>query len=434
MEPTFNNSQIIDNIYIKYSQSTGRTFLSIGLTFPLIWFAFDFLIGEPYKLHLFVNICISAFCLSMYFLSKKIPVTKMRFIHWSIFFNTTSIVVCYFTLTADHMFGYLLGLVSGALMYSVVFVSQLRYFIPNIIVCAVMPFFFKEAIEQNSLLDFYPFIFFLNFVHFFSCIGVYLKFKHSYIVENLNHTLQKRNESLEESNNMKRDLLRVMGHDIVNELHIHKLINKKMVRYFEKEKCDEKILKSLSTLDRSTHNILNIVDTVRTWESIKSGKVELTFKDICLNDIKDKSDYIFEDKLKAKGLKLVFEGEVSLVFSSDLNLITNHIYNNLISNAIKFSQPNSVINVKCVDKEESVEISVKDYGIGIPPFLLDKLFDTNKATSREGTAGEKGTGFGLPLVKEYTLFLGGNISVDSMSSEEASWSCFTLNFPKKSNR
>ena len=94
------------------------------------------------------------------------------------------------------------------------------------------------------------------------------------------------------------------------------------------------------------------------------------------------------------------------------------VINNVVSNAIKFSRPKSEITVQSQALDKFTVISVSDEGIGIPKAILDSLFAMNKSTSRPGTKGEKGTGFGMPLVKKYMELFGGDIIVDSKCQED----------------
>jgi signal transduction histidine kinase len=64
-----------------------------------------------------------------------------------------------------------------------------------------------------------------------------------------------------------------------------------------------------------------------------------------------------------------------------------------------------------------VRLSVRDHGIGMPGGLLADLFDVRKTTSRPGTAGEKGTGFGMPLVRRLLTAYGGSIEVSSVDED-----------------
>ena len=91
----------------------------------------------------------------------------------------------------------------------------------------------------------------------------------------------------------------------------------------------------------------------------------------------------------------------------------NSVLNNLLTNATKFSFPDSEIEINAKSTDGIVKIIIKDKGIGMSDNIVEKLFDINAATSRTGTKGEIGTGYGMSLVKKFIDFYGGMISVDS---------------------
>ena len=91
----------------------------------------------------------------------------------------------------------------------------------------------------------------------------------------------------------------------------------------------------------------------------------------------------------------------------------NTIIRNLITNAIKFTKQDGIISVESGLKNESVEISIKDTGVGMNEETIGKLFRLESTHSSMGTNNEAGTGLGLILCKEFVEKHGGKIVVDS---------------------
>jgi signal transduction histidine kinase len=89
------------------------------------------------------------------------------------------------------------------------------------------------------------------------------------------------------------------------------------------------------------------------------------------------------------------------------------IVQNLLINAIKFTQTEGRIIISSTGKDGFVEVSVRDTGIGIEPEKSSGLFNFNTLFSTDGTDGEKGTGLGLPLCKEFIERNNGKIWVES---------------------
>jgi signal transduction histidine kinase len=105
------------------------------------------------------------------------------------------------------------------------------------------------------------------------------------------------------------------------------------------------------------------------------------------------------------------------------------ILRNLISNAIKFTQPDGVVSVALAEKGNLLEITVKDNGLGMTREVLQTLFRIDRTSSSPGTAGEKGTGLGLILCREFVEMNHGTISAES---EYGFGSTFRFTVPKTS--
>jgi len=94
------------------------------------------------------------------------------------------------------------------------------------------------------------------------------------------------------------------------------------------------------------------------------------------------------------------------------------VIQNLISNAIKFSLKSNIVSVYI---DNASTLVVKDEGQGIPADMLTKLFNLEEKTSRQGTAGEEGTGFGLPLSYDIIKAHGGELRAYSVEGEGSSF-------------
>jgi signal transduction histidine kinase len=130
---------------------------------------------------------------------------------------------------------------------------------------------------------------------------------------------------------------------------------------------------------------------------------------------------------KSKNITLQNNITFDLYAYCDINMI-NTVLRNLISNAIKFTQPWGSINVTAMDEIDQVKISVQDTGIGISNDNLHRLFNLTEYFSTQGTNKEGGTGLGLILCKEFVEKHGGKISVET---ELKKGSIFSFTIPKE---
>lgn len=170
----------------------------------------------------------------------------------------------------------------------------------------------------------------------------------------------------------------------------------------------------LNQLESVSKNTYNLLENLLTWARIQRGEIEIVKTSVkILTVIKDNVKVVSSsacNKLIAieticpDSLKATIDGEMIKL-----------IIRNLLSNAIKYTQNNGTITIKAESDGDYVLISVADNGIGIPEQVAVNLFNVNnKIQSKEGTKGEKGTGLGLILCKEFTGLHKGTIWVESI--------------------
>ncbi len=133
----------------------------------------------------------------------------------------------------------------------------------------------------------------------------------------------------------------------------------------------------------------------------------------------------FNDALSKKGIRVVNTIDESIVVNAERVSLNNVVLSNLLSNAIKYSYPNSKVELSAEETEFSVVVTIKDYGMGIPEFLLPQIFNPRKVTRRAGTLNEQGTGYGMGLVKKIMKVYGGAIDIESVAKSADNRKHFT---------
>jgi signal transduction histidine kinase len=221
-------------------------------------------------------------------------------------------------------------------------------------------------------------------------------------------------------NEVLKTLLRVVSHDINNSLTVAQAYAFKGSAIMAKEGHEEG-QKYFSKILTACKNQSEIITNIRMLRAIEDGKTDIDLKSVPLIGVMQQVRNTFEDKLKAKNLELNYNSsEIAGIFVLAEPVSLNHsVINNLISNAIKFSHTNSCIDVMASMNGDEVRVTVRDFGVGMPSTLLEKVFMPNESTSRLGTSGEAGTGFGMPLVKSYMERYGGGVEISSESIEES---------------
>lgn len=171
--------------------------------------------------------------------------------------------------------------------------------------------------------------------------------------------------------------------------------------------------KYLNIVKNETERLTTLTNNLLTLNNLNISGMSLDITDFDINQAIKNTAATFEGRCKNKriGFNLVLLGE-SLYVSADKGKIEQVIYN-LTDNAIKFSKPDSVIKIETSEKNETVFVSVKDSGIGIPKENLKQIFDRFYKTDLSRGKDKKGTGLGLSIVKEIINAHHENINVIS---------------------
>lgn len=222
---------------------------------------------------------------------------------------------------------------------------------------------------------------------------------------------------VEEKNNSIGNLLRLMSHDISNSLTL--ILTSAFVQLKKESDKESENYKSWKKVDRASQNIANILNKVREMQAVESGKMKLDLNPVDLHEVIKNAKFTFQDKLREKDINLNIEipENISKVMAEEVSL-THQVVNNILSNAIKFSEEGSEINIYAKEKSKSVDFVIRDHGIGMSKDLASRIFKEGEKTSREGLKGEKGTGFGMPLVKTFVNHYGGTVDVFSVEKQE----------------
>ncbi len=222
----------------------------------------------------------------------------------------------------------------------------------------------------------------------------------------LNQELERSKASLEKANGDARELLHVLCHDLSNPFAA--IIS--MLDIVDSADCFKTFKPDLVAV---AENGMAVIELVRKMRALEEGKMRLQIQPCSLAKLLNDSTMMVRSKYAAKNISIVVEADPSAMAMIEPASFLNSVLNNLLTNALKFSFPGSSVRVKAFKEGETPVVVVSDSGVGIPKRILDVIFEVGKPTSREGTSGETGTGFGMPLVKRFVEAYGGKISISS---------------------
>ncbi|MDQ3230633.1 MAG: sensor histidine kinase, partial [Pseudobdellovibrionaceae bacterium] len=212
-------------------------------------------------------------------------------------------------------------------------------------------------------------------------------------------------------------LLRMVCHDISNPISIIKTVFFLASRRSQL-KPDE--LKQWERIKRAADSIEGIINQVRRYEAFRSGKLAFEMRPCSLRKVFEDIDFFFQTKAIEKGVKLSWrfiEENNDILVLADSTSLTHEIFNNLVSNAIKFTAEGGSVTLDAERVDDYAVVTIRDTGIGMPRDILHLLFDPKANTSRRGTNNEIGTGFGMPLVKTFLEMFGGSIHIESVEQQ-----------------
>ncbi len=218
-------------------------------------------------------------------------------------------------------------------------------------------------------------------------------------------------QKLIKQNEIQSELLHVLSHDLTNSLGPITALTE----FIQEKPEDAKIYSSY--IIGNVNNAMEIIDLSRTL--LVAEEKPLDTSQLNLKHIFDQSVLFLQEKLKAKEIQLDMTVPEQVAVIAEEVSLKNSVIINLLTNAIKFSPRGSTIKITTKqDVEEQIKVYISDPGVGMASELVDDLFDLSKPTNRDGTEGERGTGFGMPLVKKFMQKYGGDIFVTSKAIED----------------
>lgn len=243
---------------------------------------------------------------------------------------------------------------------------------------------------------------------------------------NMQRELARKNAELARANDRKGLMLGMAAHDLRNPLQVISGFSE-YLKMRASDRLDEAEIRFLDHILESSARMRTIIDDVLSLSRSETGRLVLDRARIdiaaLLGDIVTLQGVIADDK----GIVLAPTGcdapVIALVDSGKLRQVVD----NLITNAIKFSMPDTAITVSLVQSPEQIVIAVTDQGPGIPAEELPRLFQPFSRTSVRSTAGEPSTGLGLAISKSIVEGHGGRIAVHSVIGQGTT---FTVTLPR----
>lgn len=181
----------------------------------------------------------------------------------------------------------------------------------------------------------------------------------------------------------------------------------------------------LNDFASSVHNMYSLVNNLLEWAVFQKDVFGLDFRELSVYEVSQLAIKHLKLNADKKNIRIInhIHPETRSVFDEKMIMT---VFRNLVSNAIKFTPRNGQIELSDRIHEEKAEITIRDNGIGIGPETIDGIFSISKTKTAKGTEGEKGTGLGLALCRDFVEKNGGTIYV---KSEPGQGSSFIFSLP-----
>lgn len=177
----------------------------------------------------------------------------------------------------------------------------------------------------------------------------------------------------------------------------------------------------------SSQRAMNLLLNLMQWTQSQTGRMEFNPEDFDLAILMDDIIQLYENEASQKDIQIIKKSPALVPLYADRPMMST-ILRNLVSNALKFTPKGGKVQIIATDIARGVVISVKDTGVGMTKPAMDRLFHIDSSYSSPDLNGNKGTGLGLVLCKEFAEKHLGTIS---LSSEPGIGSTFHVTIPRK---
>ncbi len=243
------------------------------------------------------------------------------------------------------------------------------------------------------------------------------------LVRERTRELSRVNEELLQANRAQEEMQRIAIHDLKNPLQAI-MGAAGLIRRQEREIQGGGMLAEKISLASS--RMLALIDKMLEISRIESGDIKLELQKVDIGELIHLVTGGFADQVLQKEQKLELALDPRCLVMGDLEWL-KEIFDNLVSNAVKFSPLRAVIRVRVQSRETTALVSVRDQGPGLTGEDMSKLFGKFQRLSARPTGGESSTGLGLSIAERLVRKHGGRIWADS---EPGGGSTFYVELPR----
>jgi len=243
------------------------------------------------------------------------------------------------------------------------------------------------------------------------------------VIEKQNQKILKANWELEKADKMKSAFLATVSHELRTPLNsIMGFLGLVLDDLCENREEEKALLRDALN---SSKNLLFLINNMLDLAKIEAGKLDLFLEKLNLKETLDEVTSLLSIQARQKNLFFRHESYNVPPVYADRGKIWQ-VLNNLLGNAIKFTEKGGIVVRARRHGSDSVEIEIRDTGIGVPPEQQEQIFERFVQADRNYTRKQMGAGLGLVISKNLVEMMGGTIRLESAGEGKGSQISFTL--------
>ena len=236
---------------------------------------------------------------------------------------------------------------------------------------------------------------------------------------------RKRNRQLAEANATKDKLFSIISHDLKAPVIAQKATLDALIANYNAYETDA-LLDYLERFRMASESQMELLQNLLSWAQVQTGRAKFSPLPFDITQTIVETADLYAISAENKNIRITTEMPERCYVIGDRGMIAT-VLRNLINNAVKFSHPDSEIHISLVSKRTSVLISVKDSGTGMTEAQVETIRGgAVSGISSAGTQGEKGSGLGLIICKDFLCRNGSRLVIESRKGEGTRMS-FELN-------
>lgn len=234
------------------------------------------------------------------------------------------------------------------------------------------------------------------------------------LISDITHDIKIKN--MEKTIKMQEELISNVSHELKTPLNVIFSTNQLLQMYLRNDSFKnyiEKMYKATNIIRQNCYRFTKLINNIVDLSKVDAGFFKLHLKNENIVDIIENIVQSVAEYIKEKDLTIIFDTDIEeAIIACDTEKIERLVLN-LISNAIKFTNPGGSIFVNVFSKDDFIEVTVRDTGIGIDEQQLELIFRRFHQVDKSLSRNAEGSGIGLSLVKSIVEAHGGHISVES---------------------